>query len=438
VKCATREIRGLGGVSGGSLVAVDGAYPLRVVWRKRLWRKGTSKAGERSLYEPTDLFVTHMCFYAVDPVLIHNVCGHMAIETIDNWKSRPYLATWFFAPLVRNRVLAVAATQEEEDTCPIAARVVFARKADDAAHQLDQEFWNNTATLHNQQARPVIRSFRDHEFYARKSLLSIWYEGENRRPNTRFGSVIMADNDEGAAMIGYMSDKYAQDKCAGYMMLEAPVSRVINAKDSALVAKRIHSVRITMIRSSVAPDGNPFVLVDPWGDRAKTKTAQGLVPSEKFAPRKDRPGGSRQAEARVGSKLAKWQRQNAAQSFGAQAEVCQKKQRKIYAQRTRVANLSDQRAFVDYYVASQGVHPVPSKGHHFPSRHRYTLVEPETSAAGDAQVAYARGPDQKVYIANKERAARNAEVAQDEGQCLGALAAMRTPPPSNDEIYGGR
>jgi hypothetical protein len=148
----------------------------------------------------------------------------------------------------------------------------------------------------------------------------------------RFGSVTIADNDEGAAMIDYMGDKDVQEKCFGRMMLEVPVSRVVHAQDSALVAKRIHSVQTTTIRSSVAPDGKPFVPVDSWDDSAKTTTDQGLVPSEvKPVPRKDRPGRSHQAEAGVGSELVKRQRQKAAQSLEAQAEVFQKKQRRIYA-----------------------------------------------------------------------------------------------------------
>jgi hypothetical protein len=54
-------------------------------------------------------------------------------------------------------------------------------------------------------------------------------------------------------------------------------------------------------------------------------------------------------------------------------------------------------------------------------------VGPGTSAAGDAKVADATVPDQKLYVVNKERAARTANVVRDEGQSLGALAAMLTP-----------
>jgi hypothetical protein len=38
-----------------------------------------------------------------------------------------------------------------------------------------------------------------------------------------------------------------------------------------------------------------------------------------------------------------------------------------------------------------------------------------------------QAPDQKLYVANQERAARIAEVAKDEGQSLGTLAAMLIP-----------
>jgi hypothetical protein len=54
-------------------------------------------------------------------------------------------------------------------------------------------------------------------------------------------------------------------------------------------------------------------------------------------------------------------------------------------------------------------------------------VEPETSAAGDTPAADTKVPGQKLYFANKESAARTAEVKQEEGQSLGALAATLTP-----------
>jgi hypothetical protein len=92
----------------------------------------------------------------------------MTIETIDNWTGHSYLASRCFAPLAKSSTLAVIATQEEEDAAPVAARVVFARKAEDATYQLDEEYWNNAAT-------------------------GVLY--------MRFGSVTVADNDEGAAMI---------------------------------------------------------------------------------------------------------------------------------------------------------------------------------------------------------------------------------------------
>jgi hypothetical protein len=110
------------------------------------------------------------------------------------------------------------------------------------------------------------------------------------------------------------------------MMLEVPVSRVVRTQDPALVAARVRSVQATMIRNSVAPDGKPLVPFDPWDNRTKTKTARGLVPSEvEPVLRKDRPGGGQTAEAVVGPKHAKRQKQKAAQSHEVQAEIFQTK-----------------------------------------------------------------------------------------------------------------
>jgi hypothetical protein len=163
----------------------------------------------------------------------------MAIRTIDDWKGQPFLATRFFAPLVRSSTLAVAATQEETHAFPIAARVVSARNAGETAYLFDEAA---VALLYNNQTNTTHDSFRDHEFYARKFVLSVWCQGDQRLPNTRFGSVTMADKDEGAAMIGYDSDRCEQAKCAGYMVLEVQASRVVNIKDPAVLAKRaLHS-----------------------------------------------------------------------------------------------------------------------------------------------------------------------------------------------------
>jgi hypothetical protein len=386
-----------------------------------LWRKCTIKTGERSLYTPAGLFVAHICFYAVDPMLIRKIYDQMIVKTIINWTGQPFLASRFFAPLVKSSTLAVVATEGEEGALPIAARVVFAREAEDAAHVLDEECGSNDA------AGVVARSLRSREHYSCETLIDVWCRGERGWPNMRFGSVTVADNDAGAAMIDYASDRCVREKRIGHMALQVPTGRVVHAQDPTLVAKRVRSVQTTMIRSSVAPDGKPFVPADSWGDSTKTMTAQGLVPSEvEPVPWKDRPGGGQAAEAVVGPKHAKRQRQRAAQSLEAQADIIQKKQRRIYAQLVRVSSLSVQRALVDYYFESQGEHPVPPTGIYFDSDRKCTLVKPETSAAEDTPAADAKVPGQKLHVANEERAAWTAEVEQEEGQSLDALAAMLT------------
>jgi hypothetical protein len=341
--CVTRQIPGLGEVSGGTHVTVDGTHPFRVVFRcladaaKRPWRKGASESGERSPYKPTDLLVARICFYAVDPILTRKVCNQMAIKTIDNLKGQSFLATRFFAPLVEAARWQLQLRRKSQ----MRVQLQFARNANDAAYLFEAA----VALLRNDQANATCDSFRDREFYAREFLLSVWCEGDRRRPNTRPGSVTMADNVEGAAMIGYESDRYVQAKCAGYMVLEVPARRVINVKDAAVLARHACSIQTTMIRSSVAPDGKPFVPEHPWGDSAKAKTVQGHLPSEvQLVLRKDRPSGSQQAEAGVGSKQAERARRKEKQSSDAQADIFRKKRRTIFAQLARVAHLSYKRA----------------------------------------------------------------------------------------------
>ena len=68
------------GVSGGSYVSLDGTPPLRAVVRvlantsRQLWNKGSNQ----SLYRPDDLFITHICFYAV-----HRKLAHIAHQKLD-------------------------------------------------------------------------------------------------------------------------------------------------------------------------------------------------------------------------------------------------------------------------------------------------------------------------------------------------------------------
>ena len=61
------------GVAGGTMIATDGTYPLRAVLRfvalpeKQLWHRGSNV----SLFMPSDLFCTHVVFYAVDAKFKH-------------------------------------------------------------------------------------------------------------------------------------------------------------------------------------------------------------------------------------------------------------------------------------------------------------------------------------------------------------------------------
>ena len=57
-----------GGVAGGAVIAADGTYPLRAILRfvakldAQVWHRNSNQ----SLFMPSDLFCTHVVFYAVD------------------------------------------------------------------------------------------------------------------------------------------------------------------------------------------------------------------------------------------------------------------------------------------------------------------------------------------------------------------------------------
>jgi hypothetical protein len=87
-------------------------------------------------------------------MVIRKIYDPMTVKSINNWTGHSYLEARYFAPFVESSTLAVVATQDMGDTWPVAARVVFARKAEDATYQLDEEFWNNAAAEFSITSKP--------------------------------------------------------------------------------------------------------------------------------------------------------------------------------------------------------------------------------------------------------------------------------------------
>ena len=109
------------GVPGGALVAADGTYPLRVVIRcladttKTLWHRGSNQ----SLFRPEDLYISHVCIYAVDPTLVHKY--H---QTTSVWRYRLPKEMWevsglntspLYDPVSQTGTAAVTVTTRDEE-----------------------------------------------------------------------------------------------------------------------------------------------------------------------------------------------------------------------------------------------------------------------------------------------------------------------------------
>ena len=96
--------------AGGSLVATDGAFPLRCVIRAlanshhHVWRKPKYTA----TFRPEDIFITHVYWYAVRPELIHrrhllcrlHLAGALAPASKDDIKVREIEKTESFPTLL--------------------------------------------------------------------------------------------------------------------------------------------------------------------------------------------------------------------------------------------------------------------------------------------------------------------------------------------------
>ena len=61
------------GVPGGSIIAWDGSYPMRMVVRclAKTTDQLRHKGSNQSLFRPKDLHITHLCIYAVGPQFVH-------------------------------------------------------------------------------------------------------------------------------------------------------------------------------------------------------------------------------------------------------------------------------------------------------------------------------------------------------------------------------
>ena len=118
ISCTTGEVTLQGstyttGVPGGTLLAEDGTFPMRAVVRcvalenRSLWSKGSNQC----LFMPSDLFITHLCIYAVKAELVHMV--HMNYEVVER-------------PLTKSMGQALLHSSQMEPVCHLACIAAMA------------------------------------------------------------------------------------------------------------------------------------------------------------------------------------------------------------------------------------------------------------------------------------------------------------------------
>ena len=111
------------GVNGGSLIALDGTPPMRVIIRclgntsRQLWHKSKNQV----LFMPENLYISHISFYAVHPRLIHKY--HKSLDlysfAVDEGNPVPTedIATFFTSTssTIRSKVARATAPQGTGD-----------------------------------------------------------------------------------------------------------------------------------------------------------------------------------------------------------------------------------------------------------------------------------------------------------------------------------
>ncbi len=164
------------GVPGGSIIACDGTFPMRMVIRclakttDQLWHKGSNQ----SLFRPQDLHITHFCIYAVGPQFVHKhlLSKYHRSQDLSRMPNGSQMCV-FERPelsLITSRMIAasVADSPEENDTHPLFGRIVVIKKQ--CLEPLDLEFYEHKGLLQRwaEGIRPSIRSGTVH---TKKSIL---------------------------------------------------------------------------------------------------------------------------------------------------------------------------------------------------------------------------------------------------------------------------
>ncbi len=196
------------GVPGGSIIAWDGSFPMRMVIRclakttDQLWHKGSNQ----SLYRPKDLHITHFCIYAVGPQFVHRHLMSKCLKTVSlaSMPSGSQMSV-FEQPdlsLVTSRMIAasVADSPQESDDHPLSGQIVVAKKEDLA---------------------PL-----EHYFYEQKSLIQRWAEGN--RPSIRIGTV----HTKKSFLVEFLTNPESakQVQATGSMVVECSYQRGLAAR----------------------------------------------------------------------------------------------------------------------------------------------------------------------------------------------------------------
>jgi hypothetical protein len=343
------------GVGGATCVAIDGTPPLRAVIRclvdtsNTLWHRGSNQ----SLFKPSDIFITHVCFYAVHHRLLHYEHKAVSVNSYAVAEGtpipKPNEGSSYEVETVRqfNRMIAPVATVGDMDL--------------------------NRAPPQMRLLMGNVSPGESHLAAARKDgLFQQW--ARKRRSFTRIGSY--RDIDEAAdispslkAVIEPHGDMFITPEggaaqLAMYIQVEVPYDYVVvNHTPYELEDERARSVAEAMLSGTrtSAEDKLPLARAAPGKEVSATyagpaSTEAGPTPAQ---PRT--ASGSQLAEA-DNAKAAKRRRQKETRDPNKQQDIEKNKAQREYSFYLRAAHASTLVSPVEYYSTYEGMWTPPVSG----------------------------------------------------------------------------
>jgi hypothetical protein len=340
------------GVPGGSVIAMDGSYPMRMVVRclakttDQLWHKGSNQ----SLYRPRDLHITHFCIYAVGPQFVHSHLlskYHVQVSPQMNVFEQPQISV-FTSRMIASSVVD---SPEESATYPLNGQMVVFMDED---------------------TRPLY-----HAWYLQKGLIERWQEGN--RPAIRIGTVHTLPDD----LAKYLTEPEAARtlQATGSMAVECSYRRGL---DSRMKIRDFHQSRAQGTKgiselfweTTQSTDELPLARAKP-GLSQELQSAGGGQLSETSGKKGSQKGTTQNPSASgeaLAKKQAKRRRQKSEKTDDQIADDFARKQCREHTAYLRIASATYLRCPEEYYDSYAGVWTPPAMGEVFDHTHRFHLV----------------------------------------------------------------